>query len=97
MALRIEKPIVSISRVLLFKFRTLKQLKGLLVRLCRVTDGSAGQKKFFKVKYLSGALLYGAKIQSDAYIKNYIDLRTLQFLAPFLGFEKLFPVLLSYL
>jgi hypothetical protein len=45
--------------------------------------GSAGQKKFFKVKYASGALSYGAKIQRNAYIKNHIDLCTLQFLCAF--------------
>jgi hypothetical protein len=61
-----------------FKFRTLKQLKSLLVRLSHVADGSAGQKKFFKVKYFSGAFPYGANIQHDAYIKNYIELRTLR-------------------
>jgi hypothetical protein len=27
-----------------------------------MADGSAGQKKFFKVKYFSGAFSYGAKI-----------------------------------
>jgi hypothetical protein len=67
----------------LIKFRTLKQLKILLVRLCLVADGSAGQKKFFKVKYFSGAFYYGAKIQHNAYIKNHIDLCTLQFFCAF--------------
>jgi hypothetical protein len=46
----------------------LKQLKAF---------GSAGQKKFFKVKYFSGAFSYGANIQHDADIKNDIKLRTL--------------------
>jgi len=45
--------------------------------------GTAGQKKFFKVKYLLGALSYGAKIQSDTYIKNYIDLCMMQLLGAF--------------
>jgi hypothetical protein len=48
-----------------------------------VADGSAGQKKFLKLKYFSGAFSYGAKIQHDAYIKNHIDLCTLRFLCAF--------------
>jgi hypothetical protein len=38
----------------MLKYRTLKLQKRLLVRLSRVADGSAGQKKFFKVKYYKG-------------------------------------------
>jgi hypothetical protein len=45
--------------------------------------GSAGQKKFFKVKYFSVAISYGAKIKHNAYIKNHIDACTLQFLCAF--------------
>jgi hypothetical protein len=48
-----------------------------------VADGSAGQKKFFKVKYFFGAFSYGANIQSDTYNKNHIELRALQFLCAF--------------
>jgi hypothetical protein len=83
----------TIHNKLLLKFHTLKQLKNLPVRLYHVADGSAGQKKFFKVKYLSGALLYGANIQSGAYIKNYIDLYTLQFLCAFSWVQGFFPIL----
>jgi hypothetical protein len=48
-----------------------------------VADGFAGQKKFFEVKCFSGAFSYGANIQSDTDIKNYIELRALQFLCAF--------------
>jgi hypothetical protein len=46
-------------------------------------DGSAGQKKFFKIKYFSGAFSYGAKIQRNTCIKHHIDLCMLQFLCAF--------------
>jgi hypothetical protein len=72
-----------VKQNLLLKFLTLKQLKGLLVRQGHVADGSAGQKKFFKLKYFSGELSYGAKIQRNAYIKNYIELRSLQILCAY--------------
>jgi hypothetical protein len=55
-----------------------------------VADYAAGQKKFFKVKYVFGALSYGAKIQSDAYIKNDMDLYTLQFLGVFSWVQEAF-------
>jgi hypothetical protein len=53
-----------------------------------LADSSAGQKKFFKVKYFSGAFSYGAKIQRNASIKNHIDLCTLQFLCTFSWVQK---------
>jgi len=52
--------------------------------------GTAGQKKFFKAKYLLRALSYGAKIQSDTYIKNYIDLCMMQFLGAFSWVKEAF-------
>jgi hypothetical protein len=48
-----------------------------------MADGSAGQKKFVKVKYFFGAFSYGAKIQRNAYIKHNIDLCTLYLLCAF--------------
>jgi hypothetical protein len=48
-----------------------------------VADDAPGQKKFFKVKYIIGALSYGAKIQSGTYIKHYLDIYTLHFLGAF--------------
>lgn len=57
---------------MLRKFRTLKWLKSLLVGRCRVANGTAGQKKMFRVKYFSGALSYGAKIHGGTHIKKYI-------------------------
>jgi hypothetical protein len=54
----------------MIQFHTLKSLKSLLVRRCRVADGTAGQKKFFKVKYLFCAFSYGAKIHRGTYSKN---------------------------
>jgi hypothetical protein len=53
-------------------------------------DSSAGQKKLFKVKYFSGALSYGAKIQRNVYIKNHIDLCTLQSLCAFSWVQEAF-------
>jgi hypothetical protein len=53
-----------------------------------VADGFAEQKKFFKVKYFSGAFSDGVNIQHNAYIKNYIELRTLQLLCAFSWRQK---------
>jgi hypothetical protein len=44
---------------------------------------AAGQKKFFKVKYLSGAISYGAKIHSGACVENYIEICKLHLLGAF--------------
>jgi hypothetical protein len=48
------------------------------------------EKKLFKVKYFSGALSHGAKLQSDAYIKNYVDIRTIHFLGAFSWVQEVF-------
>jgi hypothetical protein len=51
---------------------------------------SAGQKKFFKVKYFSGAFSDGAKIKRNAFVRNHINRCTLQSLCAFpLGQEAI--------
>ena len=65
-----------------------------LVRLCCVADDAAGQKKFFKVKYIIGVLSFGAKIQSSTYIKNHLDICTLHFLGAFTWVQGAFSCLI---
>ena len=59
-----------------YEVRILKQLKRLLMRQRCVVVRSAGQKKFFKEKYFLGAFSYGANVESDPYVKNYVDFCT---------------------
>jgi len=61
-----------------------------------VADDGTGQKKFFKVKYVFGALSYGAKIKSDACIKNHLDVCMLHSPGAFYGLMWLFFILPSH-
>jgi len=55
------------------------------------------QKKILKVKYVFGVLSYGAKIKSDAYTKNHMDICMLHFLGALYGFIRLFSFLPMHL
>jgi hypothetical protein len=47
-------------------------------------------KRIFKIKYVSGAFSYGAKIQRNAYIKNHIDFYMLHFFCAFSWVQEAF-------